>query len=79
MTAATAVTVPDLDAVYHLDNHGPVTLSHMFAGIDPYLISSSQTMLKGPAASFAVPVEYAFQLAFALSSDTKCSIVPSAL
>ena len=58
MTAATTVTVPDLDAVYYLDNHEPVTLSHMFAGIDPYLISFSQTMLKGPAASFAVPVEY---------------------
>ena len=47
MTAtATAWKLPDLDTIYHLEDHEPMTLGQMLDGIDEDLIPSDQTMLE---------------------------------
>lgn len=43
---ATAFKLPDLDAVYHCEGLGAMTLGQMLDGVDPDLISSDQTMLE---------------------------------
>lgn len=43
---ATAFKLPDLDTVYHLEDHEPMTLGQMLDGVDPDLIPSDQTMLE---------------------------------
>ena len=48
MTTTTATTwkLPDLDTVYHLEDHEPMTLGQMLEGVDPEFIPSDQTMLE---------------------------------
>ncbi|MDI9590208.1 MAG: hypothetical protein QM302_04100 [Acidobacteriota bacterium] len=49
MTTTAAVTawkLPDLDTVYRLEDHEPMTLGQMLDGVDPDLIPSDQTMLE---------------------------------
>ena len=47
-TAATATEfkLPDLDTVYHLEDHDPMTLGQMLDGVDPEFIPTNQTMLE---------------------------------
>lgn len=45
-TTATTWKLPDLDTVYHLEDHEPITLGQMLDGVDPDLIPTDQTMLE---------------------------------
>lgn len=45
-TKATGWKLPDLDTVYHLEDHEPMTLGQMLDGVDPEFIPSNQTMLE---------------------------------
>ena len=45
-TATAAFRLPDLDTVYHLEDHEPMTLSQMLDGVDPEMVPTDQTMLE---------------------------------
>ena len=45
-TATTTWTLPDLDTVYHIEDHDPMTLGQMLDGVDPECIPTDQTMLE---------------------------------
>ncbi|MBR3313694.1 MAG: hypothetical protein IKG18_06110 [Atopobiaceae bacterium] len=48
MTETTTTTwrLPDLDTMYHLEEHEPMTLAQMLDGVDPEFMPTDQTMLE---------------------------------
>lgn len=45
-TETTTWKLPDLDTLYHLEDHDPMTLGQMLDGVDPEFTPTDQTMLE---------------------------------
>ena len=44
--ATTEFKLPDLDTLYQLEDHAPMTLGQMLDGVDPEFVPTNQTMLE---------------------------------